>query len=275
MIMDIKKLLTRSISGLVYVLLIVGCVLWGLPGIAVLGVLFAILATFELEQITHEVTSRRMPLVVLDILGVALLSISFNPAMPIVPLLLWVLVVLVRLIAELYFKNENPLKSMAHSLFAQIYIGLPLAAMSFTAIILVPKTILLIFLFLWINDTGAYIVGSMLGKHRLFERISPKKSWEGFFGGLVFNLIAAYLFCYFDSTFMGLHSNIFIWLSLATIVTVFGTWGDLIESMIKRHLNIKDSGNLIPGHGGILDRIDSFLLAMPAALVFFAVLDIL
>ncbi|MBD5328584.1 MAG: phosphatidate cytidylyltransferase [Bacteroides sp.] len=268
--MDIKKLLTRSVSGLVYVLLIIGCVLWGSTGIAVLGILLAILSTFELEKIIHEARPRRMPLVALDMLGVVLLAVSFNPVIPVVPLVLWILVILARLILELYAKDENPLKSMAHSIFVQIYIGLPLCAMSITSLIVVPKAILLVFLFLWINDTGAYLVGSMVGKHRLFERISPKKSWEGFFGGLVFNLIAASIFCYCSSTFMGLHANIIQWLIFALIVTVFGTWGDLIESMIKRHLNIKDSGNLIPGHGGILDRIDSFLLAMPAVLVFFS-----
>ena len=272
--MDLKKLLTRALSGLVYVLIIVGCILWGYPGLAILGVVLAILATFELEKICHDVNSRTKPLILIDILGVVVLSLSFNNYIPVFPLVIWAAIIVVRFVMELYMKNENPLRSLAHSMLAQIYIGVPLAAMSATAFILDPKVILMVFLMLWISDTGAYIVGSLIGKHRLFERISPKKSWEGFFGGLIFNIIAASLFCCYSDSFWGIHSNIAIWIPLAIIVTVFGTWGDLVESMLKRHLNIKDSGNLIPGHGGILDRIDSFLIAMPAVMVFFACLYI-
>lgn len=268
--MDLKKLLTRALSGLVYVLIIVGCILWGYPGLAILGVVLAILATFELEKICHDINSRTKPLIIIDILGVVVLSLSFNNYIPVFPLVIWLCIIMARFIVELYIKNNNPVKSLAHSMLAQIYIGVPLACMGATAFIMNPKVILIVFMMLWINDTGAYIVGSMIGRHKLFERISPKKSWEGFFGGVIFNLIAATLFCYCSDTFMGLHSDIIQWIGLAVIVTVFGTLGDLIESMFKRHFNIKDSGNIIPGHGGILDRIDSFLLAMPAVCVFFA-----
>lgn len=268
--MDLKKLLTRALSGLVYVLIIVGCILWGYPGLAILGVVLAILATFELEKICHDINSRTKPLIIIDILGVVVLSLSFNNYIPVFPLVIWLCIIMARFIVELYIKNNNPVKSLAHSMLAQIYIGVPLACMGATAFIMNPKVILIVFMMLWINDTGAYIVGSMIGRHKLFERISPKKSWEGFFGGVIFNLIAATLFCYCSDTFMGLHSDITQWIGLAVIVTVFGTLGDLIESMFKRHFNIKDSGNIIPGHGGILDRIDSFLLAMPAVCVFFA-----
>ncbi|MDE5808533.1 MAG: phosphatidate cytidylyltransferase [Muribaculaceae bacterium] len=269
--MELKKLLTRAFSGLIYVIIIVGSILWGYPGVALLGVLFAILATYELEKICHDVEENNKLMLWLDIAGVVALSLSFNPWITIVPIIVWICIMIVRFVSQLYVKNANPLRSLSHSFLAQIYIGVPLASMSACAFLVDPKVILLVFIMLWINDTGAFIVGSLIGKHKLFERISPKKSWEGFFGGLIFNIIAAVLFCYCSDSFMGLHSNIAQWLAVAVIVTVFGTWGDLIESMIKRHLNIKDSGNLIPGHGGILDRIDSFLLAMPAILVFFAI----
>ncbi len=270
--MDFKKLLTRSLSGIIYVAIIVGCIFGGYIGLSILGILLGILATMEFTKICNAVHNINFSLLYLDVLGVVVLSVSFNPVMPVFPIILWGCIMIVRFILELYVKNENPVRSLAHSMLTQIYIGVPLACMSATAFIMVPKVILIVFLMLWISDTGAYLVGSMIGKHRLFERISPKKSWEGFFGGLLFNLIAATLFCYCSHSFMGLHSNIFQWLGLAIIVTVFGTWGDLIESMFKRHFNIKDSGNIIPGHGGILDRIDSFLLAMPAVTVYFAFL---
>ena len=107
------------------------------------------------------------------------------------------------------------------------------------------------------------MVGSLFGKHRLFERISPKKSWEGFFGGLVFALLTSLVFAWLIPS-----TNACIWLGLAATVVVFGTWGDLIESQMKRTLGVKDSGNILPGHGGLLDRFDSVLMAIPAAYIY-------
>ena len=135
-----------------------------------------------------------------------------------------------------------------------------------------PMILLAMFFFIWINDTGAFLVGSMAGRHRLFERISPKKSWEGFFGGLFFCIGFAFLCRYcLDGLFNLEHvgADIGFWLGMAITVSVFGTWGDLVESLIKRGLHIKDSGNLIPGHGGILDRIDSLLLVLPSIFLYY------
>ena len=115
--------------------------------------------------------------------------------------------------------------------------------------------------------------GSMLGRHRLFERISPKKSWEGFFGGLAFDVIASVLFGIYASTFFGLEISVYGWVGLGVVVCLFSTWGDLVESMLKRSLHIKDSGSLIPGHGGILDRIDSLLFVMPACVIYLMILS--
>jgi phosphatidate cytidylyltransferase len=121
---------------------------------------------------------------------------------------------------------------------------------------------------IWLNDTGAYCVGSLLGKHRLCERLSPKKSWEGFFGGLVFCIAAGIVASYILSD--SIYSFMIITISLGVVVCVFATVGDLFESLIKRTLHVKDSGNLIPGHGGILDRIDSLLFVAPAVFFFYA-----
>ena len=123
-----------------------------------------------------------------------------------------------------------------------------------------------IFIFLWVNDSGAYCVGSLIGRHKLFPRISPGKSWEGSIGGAVFVLAAAYAISYFLDEEQMLTMP--AWLGLGLVVVVFGTWGDLVESLFKRTLGIKDSGNILPGHGGMLDRFDSSLLAIPAAVVY-------
>lgn len=263
--MDFKKLLIRSLSGLIYCALIVVCAILGSWPVTLLGVLFGVLAVLELHRILNGNLSGRIPTLLIDIAGVVCLCCGVY----LLPILIWFIIILCRFIEELYLKDDHPIGRLGESMFTQIYIGIPLGCMVAIAYLFNrPEAILAVFFFLWINDTGAFLTGSLLGKHRLFERISPKKSWEGFFGGFIFNLIAAVLFAKFCPSFFGLGDSIPFWLILATIVTIFGTWGDLVESLIKRSLHIKDSGNLIPGHGGILDRIDSMLLAFPAVLVY-------
>lgn len=122
----------------------------------------------------------------------------------------------------------------------------------------------------WCNDTFAYFAGRWFGKHKLFERISPKKTWEGFFGGLLMTMVCGYvLSCFY------LNINAITWIGLGAVVSIFGTYGDLVESMLKRSSHIKDSGSLLPGHGGFLDRFDGFLFAVPAAIAYLTVLNIL
>lgn len=262
--MDLKKLLVRASSGLVYVALIVGCIFWGLIPFSWMAALFAAIATIEFEKITHELNSRKIPTLILDIIGCISLTFSWM----FWPLYIWVFVLLCRMTLELYIKSSTPIADLSKSLMTQLYIGLPLGLMCCIGAWWNIKVVLVIFFMIWINDTGAFITGSLFGKHKLFERISPKKSWEGFFGGLIFNLGAATLFCLFGNEFFGLDKSLGLWLGLGALVTVFATWGDLVESMMKRSLKIKDSGNIMPGHGGILDRIDSLLFVMPASLLY-------
>ena len=129
---------------------------------------------------------------------------------------------------------------------------------------------LAVFVFLWINDTGAYLCGSLLGKHKLFPRISPGKSWEGSIGGGLLVVAIAVLIWYLTDQYgvNDLSLNVYEWAGLGLTVVIFGTWGDLVESLFKRTLGIKDSGNILPGHGGMLDRFDSSLLAIPAVVVY-------
>jgi phosphatidate cytidylyltransferase len=151
----------------------------------------------------------------------------------------------------------------------QGFIALPFSLLSYIFFIngFQPLILLAVFVTIWVNDTGAYLVGVTLGKHRLFERISPKKSWEGFFGGAFFALISAYVFSLFIKDL-----SLIQWLIFSEIIVIFGTFGDLAESLLKRTLNMKDSGNVIPGHGGLLDRFDSMLLAAPAVYLFLSFL---
>lgn len=176
------------------------------------------------------------------------------------------------------FEKENPLNNWAYAMLSQMYIALPFALLNVlafhsdeTASISQYNAILplSIFIFNWVNDTGAYCTGMLFGKHKLFERISPKKSWEGSIGGSVFCIISSFILAHFFP-FMSTG----VWIGLALTVVIFGTWGDLTESLLKRRLGIKDSGNILPGHGGMLDRFDSAILAIPAAVVYLYVVSL-
>jgi phosphatidate cytidylyltransferase len=174
-------------------------------------------------------------------------------------------------VSELYEKQQDPITHMAYIFLGQCYIALPVSVLNLIAFsgiaegtpVYNPLLILSLFIFIWVNDTGAYLVGILIGKHRLFERISPKKSWEGFFGGLLLTLAISLVFACFDKEVPWYH-----WTALSFVVVIFGTWGDLIESLIKRTLEVKDSGQSLPGHGGFLDRFDSLLLAVYAMLFY-------
>lgn len=183
----------------------------------------------------------------------------------------YLLFIMLSMIAELYYKAPNPINNWSFTIFSQVYCAGFFSLLNFIGTD--PKTgditgytplfIMAIFIFVWLNDTGAYVVGSMIGKRKLFERISPKKSWEGFFGGLLLALLASQAFAWYAPEISRLN-----WLGLALTVVLFGTWGDLIESLLKRTLGVKDSGHVLPGHGGMLDRFDSVLLAIPASYIY-------
>ena len=195
----------------------------------------------------------------------------------------YLLTIIYLFISELYLRAENPVNNWAYSMLSQMYIALPFSTINALAFMqqgdgtvsFVSILPLSIFIFLWVSDTGAYCCGSLLGKHKLFPRVSPGKSWEGSIDGGIFVLIAAVLVWYFTGgTGEGSPLSLPVWLGLGLVVTVFGTWGDLVESLFKRHLGIKDSGNILPGHGGMLDRFDSSLMAFPAALVYILSINI-
>lgn len=188
------------------------------------------------------------------------------------------------LIAELYAKSKDPINNWAYTMMTQMYIALPFSLLSVLAFRATPEGVaytwlmpLCVFVFLWINDTGAYCCGSLFGRHKLFPRVSPGKSWEGSAGGAVFVLAAAALIWRLTESYgvNDLRLNMYEWMGLGLVVVIFGTWGDLVESLFKRTIGIKDSGNILPGHGGMLDRFDSSLLAIPAAVIYLYTLTIL
>ncbi|MDO4511125.1 MAG: phosphatidate cytidylyltransferase [Bacteroidales bacterium] len=271
-----KNFITRVISGAVYVGLIF-CAIYFFDTIpAIFLAFFGLVTLIGLSEISR-MTGDEQPKVVkyIDMAGALAVFSAFyiDEALDHSPLALLPVVAyaLVRMSAQLYITSQNPIKSLQHSLFNVCYIAVPLGLMSKICITEHPMMLLSIFIFLWFNDSGAYLVGSAIGKRRLFERISPKKSWEGFWGGLTLAVAAgAVMGAYFNEFFHGPSPLLFAGLGL--VVSVTATLGDLTESIIKRTAGVKDSSNLIPGHGGILDRIDSLLFAAPAALIYLVVI---
>lgn len=269
-----KNIVTRSLSGIVYIALIVGSILGGGNYFNALCVAFALLAVWEFQGIVLP-GGRRPWLVagrVADIFAagvITALPAIFEASLAAFEASLCVLLLypIARFVIALYDRGTDAYACALRSVASIMYIALPLAALNLAYVAFSEGKwlVLLMFAMIWLNDTGAYCVGSLIGRRRLFERLSPKKSWEGFFGGLAFCLAAgalAALFLLPDS--LGLMSG----LGLGAIVCVFSTWGDLFESLLKRSHGIKDSGKLIPGHGGILDRIDSLLFVAPVTLVY-------
>jgi phosphatidate cytidylyltransferase len=199
---------------------------------------------------------------------------GMTPATVFIPYLVSIVYLLV---AELYLKAKDPINDWAYTMLTQLYIALPFSLLNVLAFRSDGNAIqysylapLSVFVFLWINDAGAYCVGSLIGRNKLFPRISPGKSWEGSVGGGLLVVAAAVAVWYFTTQYgvndLGLSA--LEWAGLGLVVVIFGTWGDLIESLFKRTLGIKDSGNILPGHGGMLDRFDSTLLAIPSAVVY-------
>jgi len=272
----VNNLIQRTITGILFVAVIVGCILFH-P--ITFGVLFAIvtgLSVYEFSSLVNKTDGIKVNPLITTTGGVFLFFAFWgycegiaNPATSIfIP---YLIVLIYFFISELYLKKERPIDNWAYSVLSQIYIAFPLSLLNVLAfqgteglvIEYNPILPLSVFVFIWANDTGAYCVGSMIGKHRLFERISPKKSWEGSIGGGLLVLVVALVFAHYFSFMSSLE-----WLGLGLTVVVFGTWGDLVESLLKRHLGIKDSGHILPGHGGMLDRFDSAIMAIPAAVVY-------
>ncbi|NCC09749.1 MAG: phosphatidate cytidylyltransferase [Bacteroidia bacterium] len=270
-----SNFLLRTITGLLFVAILVGCILYEPISFGALFILISGLTIYEFGQLVNKIDGVEINKTITMLGGaylfLAIMGFCINAADSKV-FIPYVLLLLYLMISELYLKKENPILNWAFAMFSQLYIALPFALLNVlafhtnagnTVVSYNPVLPLSVFVFLWLNDTGAYCIGSLFGKHRLFERISPKKSWEGSIGGGLVAGASALLFAHFFPIMsMG------EWVGLALTVVVFGTWGDLTESLFKRQLQIKDSGTILPGHGGMLDRFDSALMAIPAAVAY-------
>ena len=275
-----NNLITRTITGIVYVVVMV----LGMMRPDTIILLFALitgLTMWEYTGLVNDIDGVRVNRFISTIAGVYLVvavalwrigMVDFRVFLP------YILTIVYMFVEELYLKQKNPINDWAYTMLGQMYVALPFSLIFFLAFqidamnnasfeMLVP---LCLFVFLWANDTGAYCTGSLLGRHKLFPRISPGKTWEGSAGGAVLVLIVAGAVGYLANKDMNNPHLLSItqWLGLGLVVVVFGTWGDLVESLFKRTLGIKDSGNILPGHGGMLDRFDSSLLAIPAAVMY-------
>lgn len=270
-----NNFIQRTITGVLFVIILIGCILGGPITFSVLFTIIPVLCIYEFAHLINRQGDISMNPLITAVGGAYLFlaMAGYCTARSDIRIFIpYLLLLLYLMISELYKKKSNPLGNWAFTMLSQLYIALPFALLNILAYTNVPSASsiaynptlpLSIFVFLWINDTGAYCIGSLIGKHRLFERISPKKSWEGSIGGALFSIASAFAFAYFfpDMSTMG-------WVGLSLVIVVFGTWGDLTESLMKRQLGIKDSGHILPGHGGLLDRFDSALMAIPAAVVY-------
>lgn len=273
-----KNLVQRTITGVLFVAILVGGILFSPLTFGLLFMLITALSVWEFARLVNQRADVAVNPFITTLGGVYLFLAIYcycteaTDARIFIP---YLLILIYLLVSELYLKQPSPMNNWAYSLMSQLYVALPFALLcvlafqrnavesdsspiSFNAIL--PLSV---FIFNWSNDTGAYCTGMLFGRHRLFERISPKKSWEGSVGGGIISVIVSLIMAHFFPFLSTLQ-----WVGFALVVVVFGTWGDLVESLLKRQLGIKDSGNILPGHGGMLDRFDSTLLAVPAVVLY-------
>lgn len=271
-----NNFIQRAVTGVLFVIVLVGCILYSPLSFGILFTIISVLSVHEFAQLVSKSSEVSINKTITALGGaylfLALMSFCTQQSVGARVFLPYLGLLLYMMITELYLKKKNPTGNWAYSMLSQLYVALPFALLNVLAFQNSPETgsvtynpilPLSIFVFIWLSDTGAYCVGSLIGKHRLFERISPKKSWEGSIGGGIFSTASSLGFAHFFPFMPGWQ-----WVGLAIVVVIFGTWGDLTESLMKRQLGIKDSGNILPGHGGMLDRFDSALMAIPAAVVY-------
>lgn len=278
-----SNFVVRTVTGLVFVLVLIGCILWNWATFALLFATITGLTIWEFTTIVNKNLDLQVNRLITTVAGVYLFAavFAFNREIAGAEVFIpYVLSIIYLPISELYLNHEKSLLNWAFALMAQLYIALPFSTIcilsffktveDYTYIVYyTPIFTLSVFIFIWLSDSGAYIVGSRIGKRKLFPSISPKKSWEGPIGGAIFAVIASQLIAINANNFSDTPVlNHLGWAGLALVVVAFGTWGDLVESMLKRRLGIKDSGHILPGHGGFLDRFDSSLMAFPAAMVY-------
>ncbi len=267
-----KNLAIRSLSGILLAACMLGAIVWSPWSFGALLALLLVFGMLEFYTLS-EARGARPQRIAGTVLGLALFVLAFVMIhgggfdalrLTLAELALLLLAVPLLLIGELYRKNADPIASVGATWLGIWYVAFPLLCfgMMTTPFFGSPKLAIGYIVMIWANDVLAYLVGMAVGRHRLFERLSPKKSWEGFFGGVAGALLAGLLAARLSG------GSAWAWAGLALVVAVTGVLGDLAESMCKRAAGVKDSGTLIPGHGGVLDRFDAVLLSAPCAVAY-------
>ncbi len=270
-----KNFFTRTLTSGAFVAVLLGCTFYSQISFSILFFIITVLGLWEFYSLVEKGGS--FPQKIMGTIYGSVLFIgnvlvyyaykksdfqSRHPGLLIQSLILFIfLFIFLIFIFELFRKKENPFGNIGFTFLGIIYVALPFSLLNYINVFsgTYSYTILFgVFFILWSNDAGAYIVGSLLGKHKLFPRISPGKSWEGSIGGALISYGIAFIISgwYNSITFID-------WIVIATILIIIGTLGDLVESLLKRSLGLKDSGSLLPGHGGILDRFDSLIMSVP------------
>jgi phosphatidate cytidylyltransferase len=267
-----NETLTRLLSGIVYIVLLLSAISYSTTSFFILFGVFLLIALNEFCNLVK--ISKIAPFFVGIIIYYYFTFGEINERNIVNVTLVIALLISIKAIFFLFSKEIKSCSTIDKYLFTLGYIIL-----SFVFITKIPfgisgynpKIIIGIFILIWTNDTFAYIVGKSIGKNKLFERISPKKTIEGFLGGLVFSILAGILI---SKYFIGSSSmsTMYIWIGIAFIASIFGTIGDLVESKFKRIAQVKDSGNIMPGHGGVLDRLDSIIFVAPFVYLFYQIL---
>ena len=269
-----KGLLRRASTALIFVIVMLGGLYGGYYSFVLLFAVITALCLWEFLEMTIDHGKKRdwlrrflgtafglMPFLLAVLIHLKV--IPMNNTFIIITALLFFPFIFMAFIYELIADSDTPFSNVAFIVLGMVYIGAPFALLDFIAFegdTFYANTIFGLLLMTWMNDSGAYLVGSKIGKTKLIPRISPNKTWEGSIGGVVVTYITAFVLSYFFP-----EKNIQDWFVLATIVAIFGSVGDLIESMLKRSVGVKDSGDLLPGHGGLLDRFDAFIFLLPFA----------
>lgn len=267
-----NETLTRLLSGVVYIVVLLSAISYSTSSFFILFGIFMLIAIHEFCNLVK--ISKIAPLLFGGLIYYFFTFGAINDIGIVNAFLAMTLIISIKAMAFLFTRKNIPCPTIDKYLFTFGYIIL-----SFVFITKIPfgingynpKIIIGIFILIWTNDTFAYLVGKSIGKNKLFERISPKKTIEGFLGGLVFSILASVLIAQF---FIGSSSKftLYIWIGIAFIASIFGTIGDLVESKFKRLAEVKDSGNIMPGHGGILDRLDSIIFVAPFVYLFYQIL---
>lgn len=277
-----KNFLIRTAAGAIFVAVLLGAMLYSKYTFGALFALMTILSVKEFCDLIKQYKDVTFSTAFAILGGLCLFSALFiknhlggeHTLQLFAP---YMAIVVYAFIRQLFDQRSKPLDNFAYFTLSQVYAALPFALLNplSTAGIEFNESYsyvlpLSIFIFIWCNDSGAFCFGCTLGRHKMFERVSPKKTWEGFAGGALVAVVAGVVMSrYFDVM------NIWEWVGMALVVVAAGTLGDLIESSMKREMQIKDSGNFLPGHGGILDRFDSTLLAAPAVIIYLSFIGIL